>query len=191
MDINFRTNISLCRPETVHKWLSEVRPLWVSIPWWVACKLIFPDRFPYYAWAAQSAQSNFLGSRLLCVLRCTCHLHFWQNDWGLLCATVVTQGWNGYRNKSSDAHFLCSPVIHLTKTQNQLFQPKLGPLINIVLVVACPSVFSLQCNRQTCHCSPIKFKPQVSAKHWGVDKCVQTAWTPCFGWGKQPYHGFH
>ena len=29
-----------------------------------------------------------------------CHLHFWQNDRDLLCATVVTLGWNGYQNKS-------------------------------------------------------------------------------------------
>ena len=27
-------------------------------------------------------------------------LHFWQNDWDLLHATAVTQGWNGYQNKS-------------------------------------------------------------------------------------------
>ena len=33
-------------------------------------------------------------------LAVTCHLHFWQNDWDLLRATAVTQGWNGYRNKS-------------------------------------------------------------------------------------------
>ena len=33
-------------------------------------------------------------------LAITCHLHFWQNDKGLLHATTVTQGWNGYRNKS-------------------------------------------------------------------------------------------
>ena len=26
----------------------------------------------------------------------TCHLHFWQNDWDLLHATVVTWGWNKY-----------------------------------------------------------------------------------------------
>ena len=26
--------------------------------------------------------------------------HFWQNDLELLCATAVTRGWNGYRNKS-------------------------------------------------------------------------------------------
>ena len=30
-----------------------------------------------------------------------CHLHFWQNDWGLLCATAVTWGWNGHRIRVS------------------------------------------------------------------------------------------
>ena len=33
-------------------------------------------------------------------LAVTCHLRFWQNDQDLLCATAVTQGWNGYRNRS-------------------------------------------------------------------------------------------
>ena len=33
-------------------------------------------------------------------LAVTCHLHFWQNDRDFLRATVVTRGWNGYRNKS-------------------------------------------------------------------------------------------
>ena len=33
-------------------------------------------------------------------LAVTCHLHFWQNDQDLLHAGVVTQGWNGFRNKS-------------------------------------------------------------------------------------------
>ena len=33
-------------------------------------------------------------------LAVTCHLHPRQNDQDLLCATVVTQGWNGYRNNS-------------------------------------------------------------------------------------------
>ena len=27
----------------------------------------------------------------------TCHLHLWQNDRSLLCATAVTRGWNGHR----------------------------------------------------------------------------------------------
>ena len=38
--------------------------------------------------------------RCMRVLAVTCHLHFWQNDWDFLRATVVTRGWNGYRNKS-------------------------------------------------------------------------------------------
>ena len=33
-------------------------------------------------------------------LAVTCHLHFWRNDRGLLRATAVTRGWNGYRNMS-------------------------------------------------------------------------------------------
>ncbi len=33
-------------------------------------------------------------------LAVTCHLHFWQNNRDFLRATVVTRGWNGYRNKS-------------------------------------------------------------------------------------------
>ena len=33
-------------------------------------------------------------------LAVTCHLLFWQNDRDFLRATVVTRGWNGYRNKS-------------------------------------------------------------------------------------------
>ena len=33
-------------------------------------------------------------------LAVTCHLRFWQDDRGLLRATAVTRGWNGYRNKS-------------------------------------------------------------------------------------------
>ena len=46
---------------------------------------------------------HFMQSHILKVHTClavTCHLHFWQNDWNLLCATVVTQGWNKYQNKS-------------------------------------------------------------------------------------------
>ena len=31
----------------------------------------------------------------------TCHLHFWQSDLDLLCATAITLRWNGYRNKSN------------------------------------------------------------------------------------------
>ena len=39
-------------------------------------------------------------------LAVTCHLHFWQDDRDLLRATAVTQGWNGYRNRSQHRSWL-------------------------------------------------------------------------------------
>ena len=42
-------------------------------------------------------------------LAVTCHLHFWQNDPDLLCATAVTQGWNGYQNKSQHRNWESRP----------------------------------------------------------------------------------
>ena len=49
------------------------------------------------------APCHFMQSHTRKVYAClavTCHLRFWQNDRGLLRATAVTRGWNGYRNKS-------------------------------------------------------------------------------------------
>ena len=49
------------------------------------------------------APCHFMQSHIHKVYACldvTCHLHFWQNDRDILRATVVTRGWNGYRNKS-------------------------------------------------------------------------------------------
>ena len=51
--------------------------------------------FPYSAWtAALSAYSDFDGSRVYACFDVTCHLHFWQDDQGLLRATAVTWGLN-------------------------------------------------------------------------------------------------
>ena len=50
-----------------------------------------------------NAEARFNKSHTRKVYAClavTCHLHFWQNDRDFLRATVVTRGWNGYRNKS-------------------------------------------------------------------------------------------
>ena len=47
------------------------------------------------------ALCHFMQSHIRKVYAClavTCHLHFWQNDQGLLCATAVTRGWNRYQN---------------------------------------------------------------------------------------------
>ena len=49
------------------------------------------------------APCHFMQSHIRKVYAClavTCHLHFWRNDRGLLRATAVTWGWNGYQNKS-------------------------------------------------------------------------------------------
>ena len=49
------------------------------------------------------APCHFMQSNIRKVYAClavTCHLHFWQSDRGLLRATAVTRGWNGYRNRS-------------------------------------------------------------------------------------------
>ena len=50
-----------------------------------------------------NAEARFNKSHIRKMYAClavTCHLHFWQNDRDFLRATVVTRGWNGYRNKS-------------------------------------------------------------------------------------------
>ena len=44
---------------------------------------------------------DFIGSRVCACLGITYHLHFWQNDLGLLRATAATRGWNGYRIRVS------------------------------------------------------------------------------------------
>ena len=51
---------------------------------------------------------HFMQSHIRKVYAClavTCHLRFWQNDRGLLRATAVTRGWNGYWNKSQHRKF--------------------------------------------------------------------------------------
>ena len=55
-------------------------------------------------------------------LAVTCHLHFWQNDRDLLRATVVTQVWNGYRNKSV-THSLKGNFLLLTGLPLTVHQP--------------------------------------------------------------------
>ena len=54
-------------------------------------------------------------------LAVTFHLHFWQNDRDLLCATVVTRGWNGYRNKSQ--HRKSTLEKKILPTLQQGFEP--------------------------------------------------------------------
>ena len=45
--------------------------------------------------------STSLGQGCIRCLGVTCHLHFWQNDRGLLRAIAITRGWNGHRMRVS------------------------------------------------------------------------------------------
>ena len=69
------------------------------------------------------APCHFMQSHIRKVHAClavTCHLHFWQNDRGLLRATAVTRGWNGYRNKS---HRTLTPEKKIFPPPLQGFEP--------------------------------------------------------------------
>ena len=46
------------------------------------------------------AARHFVQSHIRTVYVClavTCHVHFWQDDWDLVCATAVTRGWSSYQ----------------------------------------------------------------------------------------------
>ena len=55
---------------------------------------LFPNWFPHYAWTTAVSPHRLCWVKGVCVFGLICHLHFWQNDQGLLCATAVTRGWN-------------------------------------------------------------------------------------------------
>ena len=68
---------------------------------WCHVKLLLSGRV--LCTPCNHAPCHFMQSHIHQVLVClavTCQLHFWQSDWDLLHATAVTQGWNGYWNKS-------------------------------------------------------------------------------------------
>ena len=70
------------------------------------------------------APYHFMQSHIRKVYAClavTCHRHFWQSDQGLLRATAVTRGWNGYRNKSQ--HRKLTPEKKILPPLLQGFEP--------------------------------------------------------------------
>ena len=60
----------------------------------------FPERFTPCL-DSNIARFDFVGSKVYMCLSETCHLHFWQNDQGLLHATAVMRVWNGHRMRVS------------------------------------------------------------------------------------------
>ena len=77
---------------TCPQWPSELRRLWPIVPRLVACELISLLGSHTNAWTAQSARSDFVGSRVYACLGIACYLHVWHTGRGLLRATAVTRG---------------------------------------------------------------------------------------------------
>ena len=76
------------------------------------------------AFCVHHTPCHFMQSHICKVYAClvvTCHLRFWQNDQGLLRATAVTRGWNGYRNKSQ--HRKSTPEKKIIPPLQQGFEP--------------------------------------------------------------------
>ena len=89
--------------------------------------------------------------RVCVCLAVTCHLHFWQNDQDLLCATAVTWGWNGYWNKSQ--HRKLTP-------EKKIFPPLLPGLE--------PGTFRSWVWRSNHWAIPAVPSQKVCAHHWGI-----------------------
>ena len=100
----------------------EYPPKWCTYSAGMAWQLLPSQRIlctPY-----NHAPCHFMQSRICKVYAClavTCHLRFWQNDRGLLCATAVTRGWNGYWNKSQ--HRKLTPEKKILPLLQQRFEP--------------------------------------------------------------------
>ena len=81
------------------QWLSELRQLWLSVPWLVVCELI--SLLGFHTVPRQHSPLLLWWIKMYACSGVMCHLHFWQNDWGLLLAIVGTQGWNVHQRKVS------------------------------------------------------------------------------------------
>ena len=93
-------------------------------------------------------------------LAVTCHLHIWQNDRDFLHATAVTQGWNGYRNKSQHRKLTLEKKILSPPLQGfkQLVNRCLLALafLELFLMILCRTVSQLQ---NLCHFRLFLFRP--------------------------------
>ena len=96
----------------LHEWILFIARFWISTEvvylqrWHGWChKNLLPESQSRHVLCTpyNHAPCHFMQSHIGKVYAClavTCHLRFWQDDRGLLRATAVTRGWNGYRNKS-------------------------------------------------------------------------------------------
>ena len=97
----FKVEISSCKLIPLLKWGSVLSgsESWDNCDWVFPDELhvsSVPDRSPLCLDSGIVTSLWLYGSRVYACWGVTCHLHFWQNDRDLLCATAVTQGWNGH-----------------------------------------------------------------------------------------------
>ena len=79
-------------------------------------------------YSVTSFKTTWVIDRVYACLAVTCHLHFGKNDQDLLCATAVTRGWNGYRNKSPTPAFSCIKSHSCRDSNLQPFNHESGAL---------------------------------------------------------------
>ena len=114
------------------------------------------------------APCHFMQSHIRKVYAClavTCHLHFWQNDRDLLCANVVTRGWNGYRNRSHHRKLTLEKKILLPLLQGfepGTFQSRVRTFLTTELSL--PSVLAK--NTQDCSFSHYSNAELSLGRHW-------------------------
>ena len=89
-----------------------------------------PDGFPHYAETEQLALSYLVGSKMYLCLAVACHLHFWQNDRGILHATAVT-GMEWTPNKSQHTKLTL---------EKKILPPLLRGLLTHNLLITCPAL---------------------------------------------------
>ena len=98
------TNFSLlCQDHSIVAQLNETTVAESSLTSCVGAR--FRDRFPHYAWTmAYIRPLQLCWVQGVWCLGVTCHLHFWQDDRGLLHATVERT-----LNKGQDSFFVREP----------------------------------------------------------------------------------
>ena len=95
------------------------------VTWLVPCETAAVSTCSVFIIQPCTMSHHFIQSHLHRVHVCSaviCHLHFWQNDRDLLHATAVTQGLNGYWNKSQHKKYTLEKKVLLPGLKPMTFQ---------------------------------------------------------------------
>ena len=188
----FKVEISSCiiiplfRPESIHSGSAS----------WDDFGREFPDKLRISSFP-RSAPTLCLGSGIVSPLRLrwvkgvTCHLHFWQNDRGLLRATSVTRGWNGHRLRVSTKSYnlLLTQLTSLRKEVNYKRSVSVvAQFLLFVLSLFCPSINEEDCWQSVpaSWCMHIKPNLPVNRMKWTTSR-VQVTVNQSFSFESSPF----